>query len=108
MATTSGSKVVVDGVELFYEVNGTGPNVILCIPGALGTTDSFVNQVEYFGSLQKYKIVTYDPRGFGRSRPPQRQFTMDFHSKDAEDAKGLMDALGFKKFSVFGSSDGGA
>ena len=32
---------------------------------------------------------------------------MDFHSKDAEDAKGLMDALGFKKFSVFGHSDGG-
>ena len=107
MATMSGNKVAVNGAELYYEVDGTGPNVILCIPGALGSSDSFVNQVEHFGSLQQYKIVTYDPRGFGKSRPPQRQFTMDFHSKDAKDAKGLMDALGFKKFSVFGSSDGG-
>ena len=32
---------------------------------------------------------------------------MDFHSKDSEDTKGLMDALGFKKFSVFGYSNGG-
>ena len=79
---------------------------IVCITGAQGTIDSFVNQVEYFGLLQQFKIVTYDPRGFGNSRPPQRQFIMDFHSKDAKDAKGLMDVLGFKKFSVLGFSDG--
>ena len=106
MVSTLGSKVDVNGVELYYEVKGTGPNVIVCIPGALGTGESFTNQVEYFGSLGQYKIITYDPRGFGKSRPPVRQFTMDFHSKDARDTKGLMDALGFKKFSVFGSSDG--
>ena len=106
MAATQGNKVMVNGVELYYEVKGTGPNVIVCIPGALGVGASFVNQVEYFGSLERYKVVTYDPRGFGNSRPPQRQFTMDFHSKDAKDTKGLMDTLGFKKFSVFGHSDG--
>ena len=105
MAETSG-KIAVNGVELYYEIRGTGPNVIVCIPGALGVTGSFINQAEYFGSLRQYKIVTYDPRGFGQSRPPQRQFTMDFHSKDAKDTKGLMDALGFKKFTVFGLSDG--
>ena len=105
MVETSG-KIAVNGVELYYEVRGTGPNVIVCIPGALGVAGSFINQAEYFGSLKQYKIVTYDPRGFGQSRPPQRQFTMDFHSKDAKDTKGLMDALGFKKFTVFGLSDG--
>ena len=93
MEVTSG-KVAVNGVELYYEVKGTGPNVIVCIPGALETTDSFINQAEHFGSLAQYKIVTYDPRGFGKSRPPQRKFTMDFHSIDAKDVKGLMDALG--------------
>ena len=101
-----GSKVLVNGAELYYEVKGTGSNVIVCIPGALGTTNSFINQAEHFGSLGQYKIVTYDPRGFGKSRPPMRQFTMDFHSRDARDTKGLMDALGFKKFTVFGLSDG--
>ena len=107
MAATAGNKIEVNGVELYYEVKGKGPNVIVCIPGALGTVASFVNLAEHFGSLERYKIVTYDPRGFGKSRPPLRKFTMDFHSKDAEDTKGLMDALGFKKFSVLGSSDGG-
>ena len=105
MADTS-SKVSVNGVELYYEVKGTGPNVIVCIPGALGVGSSFSIQADYFASLGQYKVVTYDPRGFGKSRPPKREFTMDFHSKDAKDTKGLMDALGFKKFSVFGSSDG--
>ena len=106
MAAISGSKVKVNGVELYYEVKGTGPNVIVCILGAMGTADSFTSQAEYFGTLGQYKIVTYDPRGFGRSRPPQREFAMDFHIKDAQDTKGLMDALGFKKYSVFGFSDG--
>ena len=105
MADTSG-KVAVNGVELYYDVRGTGPNVIVCIPGALGTGDSFINQAEHFGSLGQYKVVTYDPMRFGKSRPPLRKFTMDFHSKDAKDTKGLMDALGFKKFTVFGRSDG--
>ena len=100
------SKVSVNGVELHYEVKGTGPNVIVCIPGALGVGSSFSIQAEYFASLGQYKVVTYDPRGFGKSRPPKREFTMDFHSKDAKDTKGLMDALGFKKFSIFGRSDG--
>ena len=107
MAATAGNKIKVNDVELYYEVKGTGSNIIMCIPGALGTVASFVNQAEHFGSLEQYTIVTYDPREFGKSRPPQRKFTMDFHSKDAEDAKGLMDVLGFKKFSVFGHSDGG-
>lgn len=107
MAATSGTKVEVNGIEIYYEVHGTGPNVIVCIPGALDTVNSFTDLSEYFGSRGQYKIVTYDPRGFGKSRPPKRQFTMDFHSKDAKDTKGLMDALGFKKFSVFGFSDGG-
>ena len=106
MAASQENKVMVNGVELCYEIKGTGPNIIVCIPGALGVGASFVNQVKYFGSLEQYKVVTYDPRGFGKSRPPQRQFTIDFHSRDAKDTKGLMDALGFKKFSVFGRSDG--
>ena len=105
LADASG-KVAVNGVQLYYEINGTGPNVIVCIPGALGVGSSFDIQVEHFVSLGQYKVVTYDPRGFGKSRPPLRQFTTDFHSKDAKDTKGLMDALGFKKFSVFGRSDG--
>ena len=47
-----------------------------------------------------------DSRGFGKSRPPHREFTLDFHTQDAKDTKGLMDALGVQRFSVVGGSDG--
>jgi len=99
-------KVSVNGVELYYEKKGSGLHAIVCIPGVMGNTEEFAKQFDHFGSRQEFTIVALDPRGFGKSRPPQRQFTNDFHTVDAKDAKGLMDALGFKQFTVFGSSDG--
>ena len=99
-------KVLVNGMELYYEKNGSGPHAIVCIPCVLGNTEVFLKQLMYFGSSQEFTIVALDPRGYGKSRPPQRQFTNDFHTVDAKDAKGLMDALGFKQFTVFGFSDG--
>ena len=53
MAATVGSKMAVNGVDIYYKVKGTGPNVIVCIPGAFGTVASFVNQVEHFRSLEQ-------------------------------------------------------
>ena len=38
----------------------------------------------------KYKLVTFDPRGFGKSRPPERDFPLDFYRRDAKDAADLM------------------
>ena len=102
------SKILVNGVELYYKTKGNGSHAIVCIPGALGTTEAFVDQFDYYGSRcgGEFTIITFDPRGFGKSRPPQREFTLDFHTRDAKDTKGLMDVLGIKQFSVFGWSDG--
>lgn len=105
---TTGKKLV-NGIELFYDSRGSGDHALVCIPGALGTTRSdFTPQLEYFGSRDGIQIVAFDPRGYGYSRPPRRHFsgTSSFEN-DAEDAKGLMDALGIRKFSVLGWSDGG-
>jgi len=99
-------KVLVDDVELYYEKKGDGPHIIACIPGAMGDTNAFSKQLEYFGSRQEFTVVTFDPRGYGKSRPPQRQFTKEFLTVDVKDVIGLMDALGYKQFSVFGSSNG--
>ena len=41
-------------------------------------------------SKEKYTLVTLDPRGYGKSRPPERDFPLDFYRRDAEDAAGLM------------------
>ena len=65
-------KMLVNGVELHYESRGSGSQVVLCIPGALGTARSdFPPQMDYFGSRENFRIVAFDPCGYGNSRPPE-------------------------------------
>ena len=57
-------KMLVNGVELHYESRGSGSQVVLCIPGALGTARSdFPPQMDYFGSRENFRIVAFDPPG---------------------------------------------
>lgn len=35
-------------------------------------------------------MVAWDPRGYGRSRPPDRDFPVEFFERDAKDAVDLM------------------
>ena len=99
-----------DGVELYYEQRGDGPRAILCIPGALGSVGTdFPPQTDHFGREGSgFTIVGFDPRGYGKSRPHTRDFSAPgFYQRDAMDGAGVMEKLGFQKFSVLGWSDGG-
>lgn len=112
MSTESSSgilsgRVGVNGVNLFYEQAGNGPHPVLLLPGALGSTQTdFKPQLE---SLNRdlFTVIAFDPRGYGKSRPPDRDFPLDFFKRDAKDARDLMLALGHDKFSLLGWSDGG-
>lgn len=57
--------------------------------------------------LPNFEIIAWDPPGYGKSIPPEKQFTTDFLEKDAETVKELMDVLNVSKFNVLGWSDGG-
>ncbi len=94
----------IDGTELHYEEGGHG-FPILCMPGALGTgrTD-FGPQLADWSS--RFRVIAPDPRGFGQSRPPQRDFAVDFFLQDAHDFAFLMTQLGCETFHVAGWSDG--
>jgi valacyclovir hydrolase len=96
--------LLVNGVSLYYESLGSG-SPILFLPGALGTGASdFEHQLPFFS--ENYHVIAPDPRGYGQSRPPQRDYPLDFYQRDAEDMLALMSALGEPAFHVFGWSDG--
>lgn len=111
MTSTEGaSKALVNGVQLHYEMKGTGAHPIVCIPGAMGTAQSdFKPQLDYFGREGSgYTVVSFDPCGYGLSRPAERfRKGSIYFQADAKDAHALMQHLSFPKYSVLGWSDGG-
>eukprot|EP00930_Biecheleria_cincta_P051311 TRINITY_DN36475_c0_g1_i1.p1 TRINITY_DN36475_c0_g1~~TRINITY_DN36475_c0_g1_i1.p1 ORF type:complete len:291 (+),score=56.47 TRINITY_DN36475_c0_g1_i1:31-903(+) len=77
---------------------------VICLPGAMGTARTdFQAQLD---GLAPHGVVAFDPRGYGKSRPPTRSYPTDFYHLDAEDAAGIMEALGIKSYHVMGWSDG--
>lgn len=108
-------QLTVNGVQLHYHLVGDGPHSVLFIPGAAapGAYNMFYHQMKYFGAEgSRYTAVCYDPRGYGHSRPPERELTIHPQSehhirKDASDAYELMKTLGHSEFSVVGWCDGG-
>ena len=102
---TSGKIGVSTGVDIFYRTNGSSGLPLLCMPGAMGTAETdFAPQLRDLADT--CQVVSYDPRGYGQSQPPERTFPLDFYQRDADDAAALMKALGHKKYAVMGWSDG--
>ncbi len=97
-------KLALHDFSMYYESYGAGHPIVF-IPGALGTgrTD-FEHQISWFS--QTHQVITLDPRGYGESRPPERNYPLDFYQRDARDVLTLMTELGHYEFTVFGWSDG--
>lgn len=93
----------VNGTELYYEVRGAGPPLLL-IMGATGDSGVF----EEFADLlaAEFTVVTYDRRGNGRSAAPADWDTTS-PEEQADDAAALLHALGLAPAAVFGTSSGG-
>lgn len=97
--------VDVDGGKLYYEDVGEGRPFLL-LPGALGTARSdFGPQLEGLPG-RGIRIIAPDPQGYGKSRPPERTFPVDFYQRDANGFASLMHTLGIREYSVGGWSDG--
>ncbi|XP_005525382.1 PREDICTED: valacyclovir hydrolase [Pseudopodoces humilis] len=101
------SKIQVNGVHLHYQQTGEGSHAILLLPGMLGSGQTDFGPQLKSMNKQLFTVVAWDPRGYGKSIPPSRDFPPDFFERDAKDAVDLMQALKFKKFSLLGWSDGG-
>jgi acetyltransferase/esterase len=97
------STLNVPGARLSYEVEGSGPLLIL-IPGASGTGEVFRPLAQVLAA--KYQVVTYDRRGFSRSKLDGPQDYEHRLATDADDVRRLIDHLTDQPAIVFGNSSG--
>lgn len=94
-------KVFVNGVNLYYELVGKGPPLVL-IAGF--TCDTLLWNPILRELTQHFQVLMFDNRGAGQSDSPDTSYTIETM---AEDAVGLIDRLGFQKTHVLGHSMGG-
>ena len=96
-------KVLINGINLYYEDNGNGFPVIFT-HGFAGSTKSWKDQVAAFS--KKYRFITYDMRGHGQTDAPDdlSRYTQDIV---VEDIHQLLRHLEIQKAVVGGLSLGG-
>ncbi len=97
------AKITIDGIELYYELHGSeGPYLtLICGLGShLAAWD--LELVEELS--KKTQLVLFDNRGAGRSDKPDVDYSIQMH---ADDAAGLIDALGIARSHILGASMGG-
>ncbi|NTW03486.1 MAG: alpha/beta hydrolase [Oscillochloris sp.] len=96
--------VLADGARIAYYDEGSGPPLLL-LHGFTGTARS------HLGCLidelaRDYRVIAPDLRGYGMSRPPLRDFPIDFYQRDAADMANLLDQTAPGPVVVLGFSDG--
>ncbi|CAA0106806.1 3-oxoadipate enol-lactonase 2 [Halioglobus japonicus] len=99
MKSTQGTAFV-NGAQLHYEMVGDGPALVL-IHGNTLDIRMWDEQVAAFA--ERYRVIRYDMRGFGRSAPPSGEpYT------PADDLAALLTHLGVGHAHILGLSLGGA
>jgi 3-oxoadipate enol-lactonase len=94
-------RVKVNGIDLHYVEAGTG-DPLLMIMGFGGDHLAWAFQVPALST--RYRVITFDNRGAGQSTVPDAPYSTRLM---AEDAVGLLDALGVERAHVLGVSMGG-
>jgi pimeloyl-ACP methyl ester carboxylesterase len=92
----------VNGIEMFYETDGSGEPLLL-LHGGGGCHEDWVHAGrDQF--LREYTLLAPDARGHGRSTNPQKTIT---HRQCALDTLALLDHLGIETCKAIGLSMGG-
>ncbi|GAB2888090.1 alpha/beta fold hydrolase [Microbulbifer echini] len=69
-------------LTIHYKQVGEGDTTIIFIPGWMMSTDVFEHQLAHFEGSKKYRALTYDPRGQGKSSKPVEGHTYQQHARD--------------------------
>jgi pimeloyl-ACP methyl ester carboxylesterase len=95
----------VNGLQLYYEVHGTGGTPLVLIHGGGSTIETSFGQV--LPSLAKTRqVIAFEQQGHGRTADIlERPFTFE---QSADDAAALLRYLRIEKADFFGFSNGGS
>lgn len=94
-------RINANGINIYYEVHGKGKPLV--VVNGLGIELSEFAVVTR-PLAEKFKVLTFDNRGAGRSDKPDEPYTIEML---AQDTAQLMQAAGFSKSNVMGISLGG-
>ncbi|MDZ7956448.1 MAG: alpha/beta hydrolase [Aulosira sp. DedQUE10] len=94
-------RVHVNGIDLFYDIQGTGEPLLL-ISGFL--CDHAYWSLLIPSLVKQYQVIRFDNRGFGRTSAPDSPYTIQ---QMATDTAALLENIGIKKIHLAGHSMGG-
>lgn len=97
--------ITVNNTELYYELHGTGADVLVLNNGVIASTRSWAYQLPAF--TEHFRVLLYDMRGQGQSQkwtPGDPDYTWATH---ADDLAALLDALEIDTAHIGGISYGG-
>ena len=93
--------IKVGDINIYYEVHGEGEPLLL-IMGYGGNSRWWYRQIPVFS--REFKVITFDNRGTGQSDKPDIRYPWEAF---ADDACGVLDAIGIDAAHVYGVSMGG-
>lgn len=90
--------VDINGIKICYEIHGNdNAEPLILVSGWALKKEMWIGQI---GALsQKYKVITFDNRGCGKSDRPDMHYTFEMY---AGDIIGLMDHLNIEKTNLMG------
>ncbi len=91
-----------NGQELYFEIHGKGPPLVLVM--GIGYDATLWTLAQVPGLSQRFQVVIFDNRDVGRSSIATGPYTI---ADMADDVAALMDALDIKRAHVLGLSMGG-
>ncbi len=94
-------EITINGLRVNYEIAGSGPSVTLSHSLAC---DLHMWDEQMAALTRKFTVLRYDTRGHGKSEAPAGAYTL---AQLADDAHGLLNALGIKQTHWVGLSMGG-
>ncbi|MBW4042901.1 MAG: alpha/beta fold hydrolase [Acidobacteria bacterium] len=93
----------VNGIDIAYTLEGEGDRTVVLVNGLADEKETWGYQTPALIEAG-YRVLTFDNRGVGATSKPAGPYTSELL---ADDAKGLVDALGITGFHLMGVSMGG-